>query len=371
MNDKFLSDESNFRNENGKVISTEELEELLNKKSDSFLRHKIANREEISNIVKNSVLSLVIGDALGVPFEFKSRDFCKNNNDGEMKGNMSHNVPKGTWSDDTSMTLATIDEINEYHIIDADLLTENFCDWLFNANNTANGFVFDYGKTTKDNLKKYNDNFNVVKIGSTDINSNGNGSLMRMLPVSLYTFFNRCSDERTKVLVDRTSSITHAHGISKCACYIYTIFIHYLMNGYTKETSYQLLKEFDFTKYYNEETLNNFNRILKDDITKLEENEIKSTGYVVDTLEASIWTLLKNNNYKDTLINAINLGNDTDTIGAVTGSMAGIIYKSNDIPENWKNDLIKYDKIINKAEVFAYTLKHLNDYNYDDTIKTR
>lgn len=365
MEEKFLSDINNFRDKDDNQLSVEQFKKILNNKSNGYLKHKRPNREKISEIVKNSVISIAIGDALGVPFEFKSRVDCKRINNGKMIGYMSHNMPKGTWSDDTSMTLATIDEINKYHIVDTDLLTEYFCDWIFNASNTAYNYVFDYGRTTYEALNKYEYDFNIEKVGSTDINSNGNGSLMRMLPISLYTYFNRCSWEETKEIVDKASSITHAHDISKCACFIYTIFVHYLMDGYTKETAYYLLKNFDFNKYYSQETLNIFDRILKNDITKLEENDIKSSGYVVDTLEASIWSIMKNNNYKDTLVNAVNLGEDTDTIGAITGSMAGIIYNSIDIPLDWKNDLIKYQEIMDKADIFAHTLKHLNDLDYD------
>ena len=93
---------------------------------------------------------------------------------------------------------------------------------------------------------------------------------------------------------------------------------------------------------------------LKDDISKLTVNDIKSSGYVIDTLEASLWVLLKSKNYKESIIGAINLGNDTDTIGAITGSMSGIVYGYDEIPEKWLNKLAKRDyleKLCNDFEL--------------------
>lgn len=122
-----------------------------------------------------------------------------------------------------------------------------------------------------------------------------------------------------------------------------------LMDSFVKK------KTVDYSMF-NEETLKLYSRILQNDISKLEINDIKSSGYIVDTLEASLWSLLKTENYKDAVIKAINLGNDTDTIGAIVGSMAGILYRYNDIPSEWLNKLAKRDYLEKLCSDFETTL---------------
>lgn len=93
-----------------------------------------------------------------------------------------------------------------------------------------------------------------------------------------------------------------------------------------------------------------FDRLLKGDITKFNEDEIQSSGYVLHTLEASIWCLLTTENYKEAVLKAVNLGNDTDTTGAVTGGIAGLLYGLDNIPENWLKQIARYNDIENLAE---------------------
>jgi ADP-ribosylglycohydrolase len=96
-----------------------------------------------------------------------------------------------------------------------------------------------------------------------------------------------------------------------------------------------------------------FNRLLKNDIDKLPEEEIKSSGYVLHTLEASIWCLLTTNSYKEAVLRAVNLGEDTDTTGAVTGGLAGLLYGIDTIPKEWLQKIARYDDIANLAEQFS------------------
>ena len=80
-------------------------------------------------------------------------------------------------------------------------------------------------------------------------------------------------------------------------------------------------------------------------ILNLNEEDISSSGYVIDTLEACLWCLFNTDNYKNSVLKAVNLGNDADTIAAITGSISGLYYGINDIPKKW------IDKIINKEMI--------------------
>lgn len=138
----------------------------------------------------NGILGLAIGDAMGVPIEFVKREKLLNNPVTEMKGFGSHNVPKGTWSDDTAMTLATIDSIKNTGEIDYSDIANNFLKWFREAAFTANGEVFDIGRTTLHALAKYEENLsNPTSCGEDSEFSNGNGSLMRILPIAYYCYW--------------------------------------------------------------------------------------------------------------------------------------------------------------------------------------
>lgn len=108
------------------------------------------------------------------------------------------------------------------------------------------------------------------------------------------------------------------------------------MDGVDKVKALESLKNIDYNKYYTSESINIYKRILKEDLKRLSIDQIKSTGYIVDSLEASLWCTVNNDTYENAVITAVNLGNDTDTIGAITGSLNGVIYGENNIPERWK-----------------------------------
>jgi len=307
--------------------------------------------------IKSILYSFVVGDALGVPVEFRSRDYLKSNPVTEMIGFGSHKVSKGVWSDDTSMTLATIHSIIQRQAINYNDIANKFCSWYFDSKYTATNCVFDIGNTTRKALKSYKrDKGDATKCGGYAITNNGNGSLMRILPIALYCYYNLIEDNN-KILeyVQNTSSITHAHDISIMGCYIYVQYVINLLKGKNKNDSYTIIQNLDYSMF-KEETQKEYKRILNYDIFNLKRDDIKSSGYVVSTLEASIWCLLTNDNLKDTVLTAVNLGNDTDTVGAITGSLAGIIYNYNDIPYSWIEKLENKKLLDDLIEKFYYCL---------------
>lgn len=256
----------------------------------------------MNNKLKGAIYGLAIGDAMGVPVEFKHRGSYKID---KMVGYGTHNQPKGTWSDDTSMTLATCDSIKEIGYVDCGDIRKKFLEWVLEGKYTVDGEVFDIGCTTQTALRR--------GIGSDDFYSNGNGSLMRILPLAF-------ADVNAGIVSD-VSAITHGNMISKDACCTYVAIAKQLLTGKDlKEVlSYQI------------------GRLPK--IHTLDESEIKSTGFVIDTLEAALWAVATTDNFKDAILKAVNLGDDTDTVGAVAGGLAGIIYGFEGIPEEWVADL--------------------------------
>lgn len=308
--------------------------------------------------IKDSIIGFAIGDAIGVPIEFQRRENLVLNPIKEMIGDGSYNMPKGTWSDDTSMVLATIDSIINCKVINYNDIADRFCLWINEGKYTATDFAFDIGNTTRSALKRYMENQdNAIYCGGKEIYDNGNGSLMRILPLIYYFFYKNIDDDDMVQIIRNVSSITHAHEISILGCYIYTQFIFNILNGCDIEKSYLKLQKEDYNQYFQLETIELYNKILSQDIRDIALEEIKSSGYVIDTLEAVLWTILNTNNYRESIIKAINLGGDTDTIGALVGGIAGLYYGYETIPEKWLKDLLKLDYLIEISTQFENYLK--------------
>lgn len=301
----------------------------------------------------NGIIGFAIGDALGVPAEFKSREELKRNPITDMIGEGTYNTPKGTWSDDTSMTLATMDAIITTKTIDTNSMASNFLKWFRNAEYTANDERFDIGTTTMQALAKYELKlYEASKCGETNEYSNGNGSLMRILPIAYYIYNQGITDNREIYnIVKQVSSITHAHEVSILGCYIYVRYAIELLNKKDKNEAYNTIQQLDYS-LFSSETIDKYSRILKNNIQNEKEDNISTSGYVVSTLEAAMWLFLNSNEYNETILKAVNLGEDTDTVAAVAGGLLGIYYGIEKIKSSWKQDLKKYDYIMEICENF-------------------
>ena len=302
--------------------------------------------------VENGIIGFVVGDTMGVPVEFNSRGKLLLNPVTEMLEYGTHNMPKGCWSDDTSMTLATMDSIIKCKEINTNDMADKFIKWYRNGEYTATGIMFDIGTTTQQALVKYQRGIDIAsKCGGEREYDNGNGSLMRMLPIAYYCYLKGLEDTEILKIVKEVSSITHRHPISILGCYIYVRLAIELLKGKGLLQTYQEIKKLDYS-YFTEDTIYKYERILNNDIGLYNINEISSNGYIVSTLEASLWTLINSKSFNETIIKAINLGEDTDTVGACVGGLAGIYYGIENIKQKWKDNILRYDYIINMCKEF-------------------
>lgn len=292
------------------------------------------------------IMGVAVGDALGVPVEFKKRGTFYVT---EMQGYGTHNQPAGTWSDDTSLTLALADNLLPDGVDgkpDLECIAWGATEWYDNAAYTPHGKVFDVGNATAEAIKRLKKGVAPEKAGGTGERDNGNGSLMRIAPLTFYMFGIREAEERFRIVRD-VSSITHAHEWSVAACYIYVEMLNKLRMGRKKKAAYAELRE-DFAHgvpFISKATLGKFVRILENDISTLPEEEIRSSGFVIDTLEAAFWCFMTTDNYRDAVLKAVNLGDDTDTTGAVTGALAGLAYGLDSIPQEWREQLAASDEV--------------------------
>ncbi len=315
----------------------------------SFKRHiEYLSNREINNPVKNGIWGLVVGDALGVPVEFKSRDYLKQNPLIGMIGFGTYNQPAGTWSDDSSLALCLAEELSKK--LNLENIGNSFVKWYYENHWTPHGQVFDIGISTREAITRLKNGKKAELAGSREENSNGNGSLMRILPLLFEV--QKIKDRKEKYeLIKKVSSITHGHVRSCLACFYYLEIASFLSSEvkYPITDAYkaanlsllQLMKELEINP--NEVEL--FEQITNGKLAELQESSIQSSGYVIHTLEASIWCLLTTNSYKDAVIKAVNLGEDTDTTGAVVGGLAGLFYGMKSIPNEWIDEIARKEDI--------------------------
>lgn len=295
--------------------------------------------------VKSVMIGHAVGDALGVPVEFCSREELDESPVTDMTGFGSYPVPAGAWSDDTSMTLAALDSLSK-GVVDYDDIMENFVRWCSEDAYTPTGEMFDIGRTCLTAIRHYlaTDGKPALECGLSDEHSNGNGSLMRIHPFVLYAYAKNLPFVEWLELIKNGSSITHSHDRSKLGCLIYAFVLYHLLADQSRGAIENALARAECHLRDCAE-LSYYHRIFSSNFADLTREEIKSTGYVVDTLEAALWCLLTTKDYKSCVLKAVNLGDDTDTVAAVAGGLAGILYGYDSIPLEWRNTLIKREYI--------------------------
>lgn len=310
----------------------------------------ISERERILGGLWGSL----VGDALGVPVEFKDRATVQADPVKDMRGYGSHKQPPGTWSDDSSLLLCSADSLVR-HEFDPEDMGKRFLSWYREELWTPHGKVFDVGIATSRALARIASGMRAEVAGGDDQFSNGNGSLMRIIPVSL-----RFSADPTQRLLDRVhraSAITHRHPRSKMACGFFTLMVCELLTGHNSIKAFtQTLGT--FRSFYEPDSwwaveLDYFQLLLAGDLAQRPESEIDSGGYVLNTLPASLWCLLTTSSFEECVLKAVNLGGDTDTTGCVAGGLAGVCYGLESIPPNWIQTLARRDEVEDLFNRFA------------------
>ena len=310
-------------------------------KGGSNCMDKQENLESLRTMISAVIYGLVVGDALGVPVEFEKRDTYSII---DMIGYGTYNQPPGTWSDDTSLTLALMEHLGEKS--DLSILIDKFVSYR-DGYLTPFGYCFDIGIAINEAIERYLSGISPEVCGGKDERSNGNGALMRISPLVFLLLKNFNLINQVKV-IKKYTTVTHGHPRSIVASIIYLFLLKdMLFNDSLPEVldSVQIKLEeiFSQNSEYWEEYENHFKEIFDEEFYHKSREEIKSTGYVVDTLKACLWCVGTTNSFKDAVLKAVNLGEDTDTIGAITGTLAGAKYSFESIPKEW------IEKLVNKA----------------------
>lgn len=298
--------------------------------------------------VLSGLMGVCVGDALGVPVEFSSRQERLKNPVTTMTGYGTYRQPPGTWSDDSSLTFCLADSLCQGYNLQA--IADAFRRWRYQAEWTPYGEVFDIGGTTNVAIQNLQNQVNPIEAGEIDERSNGNGSLMRILP--LVYLSSSVSFYQLIQWVHECSCLTHAHVRSQISCGIYISIAIQLLKGLDLKSAYLEGIKTIQPIYYNPlltQEISRFERIFNGKIDQLPLDAIQSSGYVIHTLEAALWCLLTTSSYAEAVLKAVNLGEDTDTTAAVTGGLAGLYYGVESIPKKWVEQIARKDDIMNLA----------------------
>jgi ADP-ribosyl-[dinitrogen reductase] hydrolase len=301
---------------------------------------------------------VAVGDALGVPVEFRSRKDRERDPVTDLRGYGTYNQPPGTWSDDTSLTLCTVDTLLQAGE-DYQVLGQSFVRWRSAEIWTPHGAVFDVGHATDEAIRRLARGVAPLKAGRDDELSNGNGSLMRILPVAIWFAGRQTSDAIEAAY--RFSALTHRHPRSQVGCAIFCLIARRLLAGADAVSAMDDASK-DVGRHSHEEPfaseLRAYSRISPaSNLKGLRVAEIRGSGYVVDALEASLWCLLTTKSFKQAVLKEVNLGDDTDTTGAIAGALAGIRYGIDAIPADWRARLARRDDLEKLFNAFAASVK--------------
>lgn len=316
---------------------------------------------DYSDKIKSALFGVAVGDALGVPFEFSSREKMKMNPATEMIGYGTYNQPPGTWSDDSSLTFCLAEALSRegYNL---GMIAFNFCMWKKRGFWSARGEVFDIGITTSKAINELeeileNDHPNALKLLKFKGNEydNGNGSLMRIMPLLFY-IIGMPIDKQFEIVWE-VSALTHKHIRAAMSCMIYLKMGEFILNGRKKDEAYNSTREAitELWKKINfpDDERKHFSNLIQKDIRIMNDENLKSGGYVIEVLESSFYFFLNRNNYQQTVLSIINIGHDTDTSAAIAGGLAGLYYGHESIPKHWLKQIARKDDIEILAERLA------------------
>lgn len=287
--------------------------------------------------VIGALMGLAAGDALGVPVEFEPRSSREADPVRGMRGGGTWKLEPGTWSDDASLALCLAESIVEKGFDPEDSGRRSLA-WLDEGLWTARGIAFDVGGATRRALGRIRSGMPAVLAGGRGENDNGNGSLMRILPASVWLC--RLPEPARFRAIAAYSATTHGHSRSIMACWLHCLVAGRLLAGDVPREAYaaamaearSLIATLPSSA---RAEAGAYARVLDGGLPALPAGAIRGSGYVVHCLEASLWCLATTGDFASCVLAAVNLGEDADTTGAVAGGLAGLAYGRDAIPAEW------------------------------------
>ena len=285
---------------------------------------------------RGALLGLACGDAIGTTVEFMPRDSFAPVTD--MVGGGPFKLFPGQWTDDTSMALCLATSLVEVGFDLHDQISL-YSLWHRQGYLSSTGECFDIGSTTLDALEAF-ERTGKARAGSHEPNSAGNGSIMRLAPIPIHYLD---TPELALALCAEQSRTTHQAPECLVACRLLGEVLIRALQGQPKHI---VLAPPQQTQHLSPA----FQAIATGQYKTKARDQIKGSGYVVESLEAALWSFNSTNNYKDCVLLAANLGDDADTTASISGQIAGAFYGETGIPQSWLNKLALQQEIGQLAE---------------------
>lgn len=297
------------------------------------------------------LLGLAAGDALGTSVEFKAPGTFEPL--GDMVGGGTFKLAPGQWTDDTSMALCLAESLLERGEFDPIDQLERYVRWSKEGYLSSTGKCFDIGGATGRALSRFQQT-REPHCGSTNPNSAGNGSLMRLAPVAMA--FEK-DVEQALAMAGESSKTTHGALAAVDACRYFSGLLVGALRGESKEML--LSSRYCPVRGYWEAhpLVPEIDAVAAGSFKTLEPPEIEGAGYVVKSLEAALWAFDRSDSFREGALLAANLGDDADTTAAIFGQIAGAYYGVDGIPEVWRERLAMRELISH----FALSLCHWNE----------
>ncbi len=318
-----------------KAIETWEQERHIRQCNPPVSLDTDSTQEGIRDRALGGFLGLAVGDALGTTLEFERRDQHPRLVD--ITGGGPFGLPRGCWTDDTAMALALADSLVASENLNCRDLMDRFVAWWQNGEYSPTGHCFDIGVTTRQALDRYCRTGDPLA-GSTDPKTAGNGSLMRLSPVALRFWSDRTRLESAAAQQSRT---THGAQEAVDGC---RAFAGLLADSISGKPRRDVLARRSFEGAWA------IAEVLDGSWRGRSRDQIRSSGYVVHTLEAALWSVARTADFRNAVLLAANLADDADTVAAVTGQLAGAIYGLSGIPEQWLDQIAWKDRLLDTGE---------------------
>ncbi len=312
----------------------------------------------MTNPITTGLLGLSVADAIGVPVEFQTRAELDQNPVTDIRGYGTYHQPPGYFSDDSSLAFGLAESLamGEFDLVNQ---AKRLINYKLHGYWTPDNVIFDIGRTTSQAIDRL---LNMIQDGKEDelsylqqhatVQDNGNGALMRIFP--LYAFLRDKPVANWFAYIWQHSALTHGHIRSACCCFLYLRFCTHLIGKEKKEKALELARRelLDFLMVANLpiEELDALATLIQADFAKLARTQVRGSGYVVHCLEAALWAIFNADDYRTTVLQAVNLGEDTDTTACVAGAPAALLYGAEAIPENWLAALARRKEIITLGE---------------------
>ncbi len=283
---------------------------------------------------QGALLGLAVGDALGTTLEFRPRGSFNPLTD--MIGGGHFCLPKGHWTDDTSMALCLGHSLIACAGFDADDQMQRYCRWLDHGYMSSIGCCFDVGTSVRGALRRFQKNGEPYA-GSRARWSSGNGSIMRLAPIAIAYAGQPQLAERAR----DSSRTTHGSPLCLDSCAYLAQLLAQLLLGAAKD---------DLWPQTYQATTPEVAALAEGQWRSKSYAELRGSGFVIDSLEAALWCFAHSHNYDECVLAAANLGDDADTTAAVAGQLAGALYGASGIRPDWRAALHRYDEIQQLAD---------------------